>query len=57
MATRSYAAWSKSCFGDKRQAIEISQRIDQDISAYLITISVMNAAGVLATAVVMWLCG
>jgi predicted PurR-regulated permease PerM len=44
-------------FSDKRQAIEISQRIEEDISAYLITISVMNAAVVLATAFVMWLCG
>jgi predicted PurR-regulated permease PerM len=44
-------------FGDKRQAIEISQQIEQDISAYLITISIMNAAVGLATALVMWLCG
>jgi predicted PurR-regulated permease PerM len=44
-------------FRDKRQAIEISQQIERDISAYLITISVMNAAVGLATAVVMWLCG
>jgi predicted PurR-regulated permease PerM len=44
-------------FRDKRQAIEISQQIERDISAYLITISVMNAAVGLATALVMWLCG
>ena len=44
-------------FRDKRQAIEISQRVEEDISAYLITISVMNAAVGLATAFVMWLCG
>jgi predicted PurR-regulated permease PerM len=44
-------------FGDKRQAIEISQQIEEDISAYLITISVMNAAVGLATGLVMWLCG
>jgi hypothetical protein len=31
-------------FSDKRQPIEISQRIEEDISAYLIPISVMNAA-------------
>jgi predicted PurR-regulated permease PerM len=44
-------------FSDKRQAIEISQRIEEDISAYLITISAMNAAVGLATGFVMWLCG
>jgi predicted PurR-regulated permease PerM len=44
-------------FSDKRQAIEISQQIEQDISAYLITITIMNAAVGLATAGVMWLCG
>jgi predicted PurR-regulated permease PerM len=44
-------------FSDKRQAIEISQQIEEDISAYLITISVMNAAVGLATGLVMWLCG
>ena len=42
-------------FRDKRQAIEISQQIEHDISAYLITI--MNALVGLATACVMWLCG
>jgi predicted PurR-regulated permease PerM len=31
-------------FSDKRQAIEISQHIEHDISAYLITITIMNAA-------------
>jgi predicted PurR-regulated permease PerM len=44
-------------FGDKRQAIEISQHIEHDISAYLITITIMNAAVGLATALAMWLCG
>jgi predicted PurR-regulated permease PerM len=44
-------------FRDKRQAIEISQQIEQDISAYLITITIMNAAVGFATAGVMWLCG
>jgi predicted PurR-regulated permease PerM len=44
-------------FSDKRQAIEISQQIEHDISAYLITITFMNAAVGLATAGVMWLCG
>jgi predicted PurR-regulated permease PerM len=44
-------------FSDKRQAIEMSQHIEQDISAYLITVTIMNAAVGLATALVMWLCG
>jgi predicted PurR-regulated permease PerM len=44
-------------FGDKRQAVEISQKIESDISAYLITITVMNAAVGVATAVVMWSTG
>jgi predicted PurR-regulated permease PerM len=44
-------------FSDKRQAIEISQQIEQDISAYLITITIMNTGVGLATAGVMWLCG
>jgi predicted PurR-regulated permease PerM len=44
-------------FKDKRQAIEISQHIEQDISAYLITITIMNALVGVATAGVMWLCG
>ncbi len=44
-------------FRDKRQAIEISLQIEHDISAYLITITIMNALVGLATACVMWLCG
>jgi predicted PurR-regulated permease PerM len=44
-------------YSDKRQAIEISQHIEGDISAYLATVSIMNAAVGLATALVMWLCG
>jgi predicted PurR-regulated permease PerM len=44
-------------FSDKRQAIEISQRIEEDISAYLITISAMNATVGLATGFVTWFCG
>jgi hypothetical protein len=31
-------------FADKRQAVEISQQIEADISAYLLTITAMNAA-------------
>lgn len=44
-------------FSDKRQAIEMSQQIEEDISAYLTTVTIMNAAVGLATALVMWLCG
>jgi predicted PurR-regulated permease PerM len=31
-------------FSSKRQVVEISRQIEQDISAYLITITIMNAA-------------
>jgi predicted PurR-regulated permease PerM len=44
-------------FSDKRQAIEIFQHIEDDIAAYLATVSMMNAAVGLATALVMWFCG
>jgi predicted PurR-regulated permease PerM len=44
-------------FKDKRQAIEISQQIEHDISAYLVTVTIMNAAVGLATALAVWLCG
>jgi predicted PurR-regulated permease PerM len=44
-------------FGDKRQAVEISQEIEANISAYLLTITVMNAAVGVATAISMYLCG
>ena len=44
-------------FRDKRQAVEISEAIEHDISAYLLTITVINAVvGVLA-GTVMWLSG
>src|SRR5262249_62059164 len=39
-------------FGNKRQAVDISQKIESDISAYLITITIMNAAVGIATALV-----
>jgi hypothetical protein len=43
----------------QRQAAgsRISEHIKHDISAYLITITIMNAAVGLATALAMWLCG
>jgi predicted PurR-regulated permease PerM len=42
---------------DKRRAVDISQQIEEDISAYLVTITAMNAAVGVATAAVMYLCG
>jgi predicted PurR-regulated permease PerM len=44
-------------FSNKRQAVEISLRIERDLSAYLVTITVVNSAVGGATAGVMWLCG
>jgi predicted PurR-regulated permease PerM len=44
-------------FSDKRQAIDISQQIEEDISAYLVTITAMNVAVGIATAAAMYLCG
>jgi predicted PurR-regulated permease PerM len=44
-------------FADKRQAVDISQQIEADISAYLLTITTMNAAVGAATAIAMYLCG
>lgn len=44
-------------FGKKRQAVDISQQIAKDISAYLVTITLMNAAVGTAVAAAMYLCG
>ena len=44
-------------FSNKRQAVDISQQVQEDISAYLMTITAMNAAVGIATAVAMYLCG
>ena len=44
-------------FSEKRQAVEMSQQIESDISAYLATVTIMNAAVGLATGLVMWACG
>jgi predicted PurR-regulated permease PerM len=44
-------------FTNKRQAVDISQQIQEDISAYLVTITAMNAAVGVTTAVAMYLCG
>jgi predicted PurR-regulated permease PerM len=44
-------------FSSKRQVVEISQQIENDISAYLVTITIMNAAVGIAMALAMWLTG
>ena len=44
-------------FRDKRRAVDISQQIAEDISAYLVTITAMNAAVGMATAAAMYLRG
>lgn len=44
-------------FKDKRQAVDLSQQVEDNISAYLVTITLMNAAVGLATAGAMWACG
>jgi len=44
-------------FKDKRQAVEISQQIEADISAYLVTITIMNAAVGIATGIAAAACG
>ena len=44
-------------FAQKRQAVDISQQIAKDISAYLVTITLMNAAVGVAVAAAMYLCG
>jgi predicted PurR-regulated permease PerM len=44
-------------FSDKRQAVDISQQIEGDISAYLVTITIMNAVVGIVTGTVMWFTG
>lgn len=44
-------------FEDKRQAVDISQQIERDISAYLLTITIMNTCVGLATGLIMASCG
>ena len=44
-------------FRSKRQVVDISQQIERDISAYLVTITIMNGAVGIATALAMWLTG
>jgi predicted PurR-regulated permease PerM len=42
-------------FSSKRQAVDIAQQIESDISAYLVTITAMNLAVGVGTAVATWL--
>jgi len=42
-------------FSSKRQVVEIEQQIESDISAYLVTITIMNAVVGIAVALAMWL--
>jgi predicted PurR-regulated permease PerM len=44
-------------FKDKRQAVELSEHIERDVSAYLLTVFCINAVVGLATGCAMWLCG
>jgi predicted PurR-regulated permease PerM len=44
-------------FRDKRQAVEISQHVERDVSAYLLTVTLINGVVGLATGIVMWVCG
>ena len=44
-------------FSNKRQVVDISRQIEHDISAYLVTITIMNAAVGLVMALVVWLTG
>src|SRR5207245_8911374 len=44
-------------FKEKRQAVDISQQIEGDISVFLATITMMHVAVGVVTGIVMWLCG
>src|SRR5205823_9434518 len=44
-------------FKEKRQAVDISQQIEQDISIYLATITMMNTLVGIATGAMTWACG
>jgi predicted PurR-regulated permease PerM len=44
-------------FGDKRRVVALSQQIEENISAYLVTVTAMNAAVGIATGLAMWACG
>jgi predicted PurR-regulated permease PerM len=44
-------------FGDKKRVVALSQQIQENISVYLVTVTLMNAAVGVATGVAMWACG
>jgi predicted PurR-regulated permease PerM len=44
-------------FKEKRQIVEMSQDVEKHISAYLVTITIMNVGVGLATGIAMWLTG
>ena len=44
-------------FTDKRRVVALSQQIEENISAYLMTVTLMNVAVGVATAAAMWACG
>ena len=44
-------------FSDKREAVELSLHIEKDLSAYLLTITIINAVVGVATGAVMWATG
>jgi predicted PurR-regulated permease PerM len=44
-------------FTDKRRVVALSRQIEQNISAYLATITLMNALVGIATGMAMWACG
>lgn len=44
-------------FRDKRQAVEISLHVERDVSAYLLTVTLINAVVGVATGLVMWATG
>ncbi|MCX5518955.1 AI-2E family transporter [Kaistia defluvii] len=44
-------------FRDKRRVVDLSQQIEENVSAYLVTITLMNAGVGIATGFAMWACG
>lgn len=44
-------------FSEKREAVELSMHIERDLSAYMVTITAINAVVGVATALVMWATG
>jgi predicted PurR-regulated permease PerM len=44
-------------FGDKKRVVQISEEIERNVSGYLATITMMNAAVGVASGVTAWACG